>query len=337
MRVDGLLLLDKPAGLSSNAALQRARRLFDASRAGHGGTLDPLASGLLPVMFGEACKLAEASLAGDKGYLATVRLGVRTSTDDREGEVLEVREPLLDGRPIDRAAIDRALAAFRGPIVQVPPVFSALKVGGVPMYKRARRGETLVPEPRRVTIHSLEIDAWHSPDLVVRIRCSKGTYVRALARDLGVALGCGAHLAELRRTRVGRFDLDAAIGLDALGALDPAARDARLVTPASLVDGWPRVDLDPASAARFVHGQAVPIPAASLREAAGRPDAEPHQDPGAAVPDGATRRIAVFAAGSLIGLAANPPAPLSDSAAERASATAGSPTCLLVPSRIIAA
>ncbi len=325
MKVDGLLLLDKPPGLSSNAALQRARRFFDASRAGHGGTLDPLASGLLPVMFGEACKLAEGSLAGDKGYVATVRFGVRTSTDDLEGEVLETCEPFVDGASIGRDAIDAALVAFRGTIIQVPPVYSALKVGGVPMYKRARRHETIVPAPRQVTIHALDVERWDSPDLVLRVRCSKGTYIRALARDLGAAFGCGAHLAALRRTHVGRFDLGAAIGLDALEALEPAARGTRLIDLASLVGDWPSVELDPDAAVRFSHGQAVPVPIASLRHGGGAPRAE------------SSRRIAVFAAGRLVGLATNPFHSDPDSAASAAAAPAGRTTCLLAPSRIIAA
>ena len=331
MKVDGLLLLDKPLGLSSNAALQRARRFCDAARAGHGGTLDPLASGLLPVMFGEACKLAEASLAGDKGYLATVRLGVRTSTDDAEGESIEVRDPTIDGMPIERASIEAVLERFRGEIVQVPPVFSALKIGGVPSYKRARRGEVLeAPAPRRVVIHELVVEDWSSPDLRIRVLCSKGTYIRALARDVGEALGCGAHLAALRRTRVGRFDVRDAIGLDALGALEPAARLAKLIGLESLVEGWPAIELAPDAAARFVHGQVVPIadPPASVVSLLGLP--------GEVAP---AQRIAVFGSGRLIGLAraqsAGEASPAPDPLFDPSFSPQARTTCLLAPSRII--
>jgi tRNA pseudouridine55 synthase len=201
LKVHGLLLLDKPRGLTSNAALQKARRLMDADKAGHGGTLDPMADGLLPVMFGEACKLAESALEGDKAYEATLRLGQVTTTDDTEGEVVA-------DAPVDftDAQLDAVLARFRGRIVQVPPVFSALKVGGKPLYRYAREGNPLQADPREVTIHELELTGRRSgeePSLSIRVTCTKGTYIRSLARDIGAALGCGAHLAALRRTRVG--------------------------------------------------------------------------------------------------------------------------------------
>ncbi|MGE0802288.1 MAG: tRNA pseudouridine(55) synthase TruB [Lautropia sp.] len=265
MRIDGLLLLDKAPGLTSNAALQKARRLLDADKAGHGGTLDPLAQGLLPLLFGEACKLAGTALDGDKGYDATVALGVTTTTDDAEGEVLETR-PVA----VDAGAIEQALARFTGTIEQVPPIYSALKVGGKPLYRHARAGRAVAVAARRVTIHRLE----RLPDddagrLRLRVACSKGTYVRALARDLGAALGCGAHLAALRRTRVGRFGIEDAIDLDALAALEPAARHGRLIDPAALVAGWPTVMLDAADAVRFSHGQTIAPAAGVGRPAAG--------------------------------------------------------------------
>ena len=298
MKVHGLLLLDKPAGLSSNAALQRSRRLLDAAKAGHGGTLDPLASGLLPVMFGEACKLAAAALEGDKGYRARVRLGETTTTDDAEGEVVARASPA--GVLAAPERIDAALAAFRGPIEQIPPVFSALKRDGRPMYKRARAGEVVELAPRPVTIHSLVLEAVEGPDLLLSVLCSKGTYIRALARDLGRLLGCGAHLAGLQRTRVGRFALADAIALADLEALAPAGRAARLIGLEALVADWPQVRLDEREAAAFRLGQAVRlaegvIPARWPRTAGA--------DPGIDGP------VAVFSAGRLIGLGRCPDPP----------------------------
>jgi tRNA pseudouridine55 synthase len=200
---DGALLLDKALGPSSNAALQQAKRLFGAAKAGHAGTLDPLASGLLVVLFGEATKFAGPLLDSDKEYLATLKLGEKTRTGDAEGEVLE-------RRPVDVAEprIEAALARFRGSIEQLPPMHSALKRDGVPLYKLARRGETVARQARRVSILRLELLRYASPHLELRVVCSKGTYVRTLAEDIGEALGTGAHLAALRRTGAGRFRIE---------------------------------------------------------------------------------------------------------------------------------
>lgn len=287
LKVHGLLLLDKPVGLSSNAALQRSRRLLDADKAGHGGTLDPLAGGLLPVMFGEACKLALASLEGDKGYRARVRLGERTTTDDAEGEIIERRSAAAV--LADPAAIEAALDGFRGPIEQVPPQFSALKRDGKPMYERARAGEVIALAARPVVIHELVLEGIEDDDLVVSLRCSKGTYVRSLARDLGQRLGCGAHLAALQRTRVGRFTVDAAIGLADLEALPAEARSGRLIGLEALVADWPAVGLDERATAAFRQGQAVRLAAHDAGLQAG---ANPSVD----------GPVAVFCAGRLIGL-----------------------------------
>lgn len=287
MKVHGLLLLDKPPGLSSNAALQRARRLLDADKAGHGGTLDPLARGLLPVMFGEACKLALAALEGDKGYRARVRLGERTTTDDAEGEVIERLSPAT--ALADPASIENALGEFRGAIEQVPPIFSALKRDGRPMYKRARAGEVVELAPRPVVIHELVLESIEDCDLVLSVGCSKGTYIRALARDLGQRLGCGAHLAGLERTRVGRFSLDQAIPLADLEALAPPARAERLIGLEALVADWPEISLDDRATAAFRLGQAVRLAAHDAGVQAG---ANPHVD----------GPVAVFSAGRLIGL-----------------------------------
>ncbi|WGS43600.1 tRNA pseudouridine(55) synthase TruB [Burkholderia sp. JSH-S8] len=248
--LDGVLLLDKPVGLSSNDALIRAKRLYLAKKAGHTGTLDPLASGLLPLCFGEATKFSQDLLEADKTYEATMRLGVRTATGDAEGEV-------LDTRPVecDRAAVDAALARFTGEIVQVPPMYSALKRDGKPLYEYARAGQTVEREGRAVTIHVLELLACDLPDVTFRATCSKGTYVRTLAEDIGEALGCGAHLTMLRRTGVGALTLDHAVTLDALSDADAAARDAWLQPVDALLSTFPLVRLDDECAKRFLHGQ----------------------------------------------------------------------------------
>lgn len=254
-KLDGVLLLDKPAGLSSSTALQHAKRLLSAEKAGHGGTLDPLATGLLPLLFGEATKFAQYGLDADKEYVADVRLGVTTDTGDAEGRVLEKREVRF---PED---LELVLEKFRGPIQQIPPMYSALKRDGRPLYELARAGQTVVREPRRVTIHALELLSRDGGLLRLRVRCSKGTYIRQLAADLGEALGCGAHLAALRRTGAGPFTLDAAVTLDALQAAGDAARDAWLLPADLLLQGLPRVELDPGQAGRFLHGQALKLPA----------------------------------------------------------------------------
>ena len=302
MKVHGLLLLDKPAGLSSNAALQRSRRLLDAAKAGHGGTLDPLASGLLPVMFGEACKLAAAALEGDKGYRARVRLGETTTTDDGEGEIVERASPAaVLAQP---QQIESALDGFRGPITQIPPIFSALKRDGKPMYKRARAGEVIELAARPVTIHSLVLEAIEGADLVLSVLCSKGTYIRSLARDLGRVLGCGAWLAGLQRTRVGRFDLAEAISLADLEALEPAGRSARLVGLEALVADWPQVQLDEREAAAFRLGQAV-----RLGQPARVPEGSSSWPRTSAADPSVDGPVAVFSAGRLIGLGRWPDPP----------------------------
>lgn len=254
MSIDGALLLDKPLGLSSNAALQQAKKLLGARKAGHGGTLDPLAAGLLMVLFGEATKFAGALLDGDKEYLATLQLGVTTATGDAEGEVLERRAV-----PLGEGLLEKALARFRGEIEQVPPMYSALKHEGVPLYKLARRGEEVERKPRRVTITELVQVGGLSDRPELRVRCSKGTYVRSLATDIGAAMGCGAHLAALRRTASGRFRVEQAVTLDALAAMPPAQRQRRLLPLAELLVGLPRAELDAPSAERLRHGQTLPI------------------------------------------------------------------------------
>jgi len=251
-RVDGVLLLDKPTGMSSNAALQKARWLFNAEKAGHTGTLDPLATGLLPLCFGKATKFAGALLDAGKSYRATVRLGIVTDSADAEGQVLEMR-------PVAATEADvlALLPRFTGEIEQVPPMHSALKRDGVPLYELARRGIEVERAPRRVTIHALSLSHWAADRFDLDVDCSKGTYIRALAADLGVALGCGAHLAALRRTCVAGIDLSRAVTLDMLEALPAEGRDRLLLPPDALLADLPVVQVDAQEAERLLHGQAV--------------------------------------------------------------------------------
>lgn len=256
-RLDGVLLLDKPLGLSSNQALQAVRRLYAAEKAGHAGTLDPLATGLLPLCFGEATKFSGELLNADKRYVATVQLGVTTDTADAEGAVLQ-RRPVGFGR----AAVESMLAAFVGQIDQVPPMYSALKRDGRPLYQYARAGIEVERPPRRVLIHELRLqgvdDGLAGGRFAVEVRCSKGTYVRTLAADIGERLGCGAHLAALRRTGIGVLEVAQAHSLAVLeGLAGEAARDALLLPPDSLLASLGEVRLDAADATRIRHGQAV--------------------------------------------------------------------------------
>jgi len=212
--VTGLLIISKPAGHTSHDVVARVRRLAGQRRVGHAGTLDPLATGVLVVLLGQATRLSEYLTRHDKAYRAVVRLGATTDTDDASGRVLAT----FEGELPTRAVIEAALPAFRGAIEQRPPAYSAIKLGGEPMYRRARRGEEAPLASRRVYISRLEISAWTPPELVLEVECSAGTYVRALARDLGGALGCGAHLTGLIRTRSGPFGLEQAVSLDELEA-----------------------------------------------------------------------------------------------------------------------
>ena len=245
----GVLLLDKPLGWSSNDALQKAKWLLRAEKAGHTGTLDPLATGLLPLCFGAATKFSQISLDADKAYRATLRLGQRTSTGDREGAVIAER-PVQ----VDAAAIQAAIARFTGPIAQLPPMHSALKKDGKALYEYARAGEVVERAPRQVQIHAIDMVGWQDVELVLDVRCSKGTYIRTLAEDIGEALGCGAHLSALRRTTSGPLSLAGTVTLADLEAMDEPARQALLQPVDALLADWPTTTLDAAEAGRFLTG-----------------------------------------------------------------------------------
>ena len=247
--VHGVLLLDKPLGLSSNDALQKAKRLYRAEKAGHTGTLDPLATGLLPLCFGAATKFSQISLDADKIYRATLQLGLTTSTGDAEGKLLLRREVC-----VSMEQMQPVCARFTGEIDQVPPMHSALKRDGKPLYEYARAGVDLAREPRRVTIHQIVIVEGQHDVWTLDVRCSKGTYIRTLAEDIGEALGCGAHLSGLRRTGSGTLTLAAAHTLDQLAAMSEAERDAVLLDADALLADWPVVRLDNEDAGRFLSG-----------------------------------------------------------------------------------
>ncbi|MDP1652111.1 MAG: tRNA pseudouridine(55) synthase TruB [Rhodocyclaceae bacterium] len=251
-KVDGVLLLDKPLGLSSNTALQKARWLFNAEKAGHTGTLDPLATGLLPLCFGEATKFASELLDADKTYWATVRLGIVTDTADAEGRVLATY-PVTATEADVCAVLDR----FVGEIEQVPPMYSALKRDGTPLYELARQGIEVERTPRKVTIHALDLLAWRGDTFDLAVDCSKGTYVRTLAADIGSALGCGAHLAALRRIRVGTLGLAQATTLESIEATPVAERDSLLLPPDALLADLPAASLSEQEAACLLHGQPI--------------------------------------------------------------------------------
>ncbi len=247
--VHGVLLLDKPIGLSSNDALQKAKRLYRAEKAGHTGTLDPLATGLLPLCFGAATKFSQISLDADKRYLATVKLGVTTSTADAEGDVLKTREVNVT---LDQ--VEQACARFTGPISQIPPMHSALKRDGKPLYEYARAGIEVEREARHITIHSITIVSGADDIWTLDVHCTKGTYIRTLAEDIGEALGCGAHLSGLRRTGSGPLNLEGAVTLEALAAMSELERDSALAAADMLLADWPVLRLDEEDAGRFLSG-----------------------------------------------------------------------------------
>lgn len=265
--VHGVLLLDKPVGWSSNDALIKAKRLLNAMKAGHTGTLDPFATGLLPLCFGEATKFSQDLLEADKTYQTVVHLGITTNTGDTEGEVISTL-PVT----VSEEQIRAVLPKFTGDILQVPPMYSALKRDGKPLYEYARAGITLEREARPVTIHLLEFVSYAAPFLTLNVRCSKGTYIRVLGEDIGAALGCGAHLNALRRTHVGHLILENTVTLDALMAMNEQERSTLLAPVDALLTSFPPVLLTDELAKRFLQGQRLALAkeAVKLPETLGR-------------------------------------------------------------------
>jgi tRNA pseudouridine55 synthase len=257
-RVDGVLLLDKPVGLSSNVALQRAKRLYAAEKAGHTGTLDPLASGLLPLCFGEATKFAQALLDAPKEYVATVHFGVATSTGDAEGDVTRTANAAFS-----RADLQTALTRFVGTIWQIPPAYSALKFEGRAHYEYARKGIDVPRAARPVEIAAVEVCGWSPPQAIIRVACSKGTYIRVLAEDIARALGTCGHLVALRRTATGAFTIEGAVTLDALEAMRTSERDARLLPPDASLSRLARLDVDLATEQALRAGRLARSPPAA--------------------------------------------------------------------------
>jgi len=259
--VSGIILLDKPRGFTSNAALQKVRWLLNAEKAGHTGSLDPLATGVLPLCFGEATKFSQYLLDADKGYETLAQLGVTTTTADAEGEVIE-RKPVA----VSEEQIEALLPRFRGDQMQVPPMYSALKRDGQPLYKLARAGEVVEREPRSVKIARLDLLSLETDKARFAVSCSKGTYIRTLVEDIGRELGCGAHVAELRRTQAGPFDLAQTVSLEALEQAHaeggPEAVDAFLKPSDSGLEHWPLLQLSEHSAFYWLHGQPVRAPEA---------------------------------------------------------------------------
>ncbi|MDX8385539.1 MAG: tRNA pseudouridine(55) synthase TruB [Gallionella sp.] len=251
---DGVLLFDKPLGVSSNTALQKVRRLFKAEKAGHTGTLDPLATGLLPICFGEATKFSNALLNADKTYRALIHLGTTTTTGDAEGEILVVHSVNSD-----LVEVNAALEKFRGNIQQLPPMYSALKHQGKPLYEYIRKGQTIERELRNVVIHELTLNNFADNEMDITVRCSKGTYIRTLAEDIGAALGCGAHLGGLRRTAIAHFDLDNTHDMLALEALSADQRDACILAIESLMPDMPTLQLDGVQVKRLAQGQRLAL------------------------------------------------------------------------------
>jgi len=256
--VDGVLVLDKPQGMSSNEAVQKAKRLFNARKVGHTGSLDPLATGVLPLCFGEATKFSQYLLDSDKKYWTRIRLGVATDSGDADGQVIGTRP--VDG--ITAEGVEAALRFFRGEIDQVPSMFSAIKHKGQPLYKLARQGIEVERAARRVKIYANELVAFHGDELELEIHCSKGTYIRTLAEELGEQLGCGAHVAALRRLSAGPYTVEDAVPFETLEATleSEGTLDGFLLPVASAVSQWPELRLNDDTAYYLRQGQPVIVP-----------------------------------------------------------------------------
>lgn len=257
--IDGIVVLDKAAGLSSNAALQEVKRLYEAGKAGHTGSLDPLATGVLPLCLGEATKVSQFLLNADKAYRAKIRLGIRTDSGDSDG----VEIGRCDAFNVSRVDVEKALKNFEGEIEQLPPMHSALKIGGVPLYELARRGESVAREPRKVTLYRIALTDFDGDEIEIGISCSKGTYIRTIADDLGQMLGCGAHIIALRRTGAGVFTEADCIDSETLerekaaGGLDKI--DRHLIPMDRAIEDLPGVNLPGITAGHVRNGQAVMV------------------------------------------------------------------------------
>lgn len=252
--MDGLLILDKPGGLTSQQALSRVKRALRVKKLGHTGTLDPLATGVLPIALGEATKLIPFLEENTKAYRVTGRLGETTDSYDSDGKILRRADPVW----VDRSSLETAIQKFLGQQEQVPPIYSAIKVQGRPLYSYARTGEGggLELKPRQVHFFGLELEGFVSPEFVLRVDCSKGTYVRSLVHDIGERLGCGAHVTELRRLASGPFDLDRALTLDRL-LEEPQEAEAQLLSIEELLQGWPHLEIEASEVERVRSG--VPL------------------------------------------------------------------------------
>ena len=259
IRIDGVVLLDKPAGMSSQGAVTAVKRAFNADKAGHTGTLDPMATGLLPICLGEATKYSQDVLEADKSYIAQVKFGSRTDTGDAEGQIIEeLPLPAFANDVAIRTALDALLPKFTGPITQVPPMYSALKRDGKPLYEYARAGIELERAPREITIHSIRWTNVNWPEATLEVSCSKGTYIRVLAEDIGNVLGCGAHLIGLRRTEVGHLNLEQSFTIESIqqGLQDSFAY---ILPVDALLQTLPHLTVDEQQAKRLEMGQRVPL------------------------------------------------------------------------------
>ena len=259
IRIDGVVLLDKPAGMSSQGAVTAVKRAFNADKAGHTGTLDPMATGLLPICLGEATKYSQDLLEADKSYIAQVKFGSRTDTGDAEGQIIEeLALPVFADDVAIQTALDALLAKFTGPITQVPPMYSALKRDGKPLYEYARAGIELERAPREITIHAIRWTNINWPEATLEVSCSKGTYIRVLAEDIGNALGCGAHLVGLRRTEVGHLNLEQSFTLE---SIQQSLQDSStyILPVDALLQTLPHLTVDEQQAKRLEMGQRVPL------------------------------------------------------------------------------
>jgi len=259
IRIDGVVLLDKPAGMSSQGAVTAVKRAFNADKAGHTGTLDPMATGLLPICLGEATKYSQDLLEADKSYIAQVKFGSRTDTGDAEGQIIEeLPLPTFADELAIKAALDALLPKFTGPITQVPPMYSALKRDGKPLYEYARAGIELERAPREITIHAIRWTNVNWPEATLEVSCSKGTYIRVLAEDIGNTLGCGAHLVGLRRTEVGHLNLEQSFTMESIqqGLQDSSSY---ILPVDALLQTLPHLTVDEQQAKRLEMGQRVPL------------------------------------------------------------------------------